>query len=405
MKNDDVVITGMGLLSSLGNDVEGIWHKLLNLENGVKTIDQNNALYGYGIHVLSPCSPFDLEALLPNRKLRKSMNRVSKMMVYTGLKALHQAGFSCREEVEALNVGAIVGTGTSLCDEYQGLDYTKRNPKWFLDTYPNVHLAYLSIAAGLTGHGSTIVNACTSASQAIGSAFHMIRNGGFDILLAGGADSRISPSFLSGFSRLNMHTNAKCADSAMRPFDKDRSGFVLGEGAGMLTIERYSHALKRGATPLARIVGYGSSMDAMRITDPSEKGKLNAMLSALKDADLAAKEIGYINSHGTSTFLNDKTESKAIRLCFPDTHHKIPVNSTKSMLGHTLAASGGIESAICIKTLQEQTIHPTRNFQAGDRDCQLNIVTGQPLKQHVGYCLNNSSGIGGFNTSLIFAAA
>ncbi|WP_047046599.1 beta-ketoacyl-[acyl-carrier-protein] synthase family protein [Vibrio mexicanus] len=407
MREKDVVITGLGVFSSLGNNVDSVWEDILANQSGVKLIPHDSWLSGHGVHLLSqavPSSDFSqfYSRWNVNKKVVRNMSRASNMFCYSALCALEHAGFASPSDLPETRSGIIIGTGTSLCDEHQSTPTQDRNPTWFLDTYPNITLGQTSLITGITGFGTTIVNACTSASLAIGQAYRMLRNGESDVMLVGGSDSRLSPSFLSGFSQLNMHTRSDDADRAMRPFDKLRSGFVLGEGAAALVLESREHAERRGATILASICGFASSMDAYRMTDPCPKGKEKAMRWALEDAKLSAQDIDYINAHGTSTLANDREEAIATQRVFgPNT----PLtNSSKTMFGHTLAASGAIESIVCIQSLLSQTLHANPNYEHLDPACDINLVGKKPMSTAVRYCMNNSSGIGGTNTSLIFKA-
>ncbi|PKF80291.1 hypothetical protein CW749_06915 [Vibrio sp. vnigr-6D03] len=405
MKPSDVVITGMGLYTSLGNTVPDVWNRVLDNQSGIKLISHQDWLSGHGVHLLASCNDsFDFSNFFGswniNKKNLRNMGRISSMFCHSVLSALENAGFESLQSLPRRSSGMIVGTGVSLCDEHQPTPPASRNPKWFLDTYPNIVLAQSSVATGITGYGNTIVNACTSASLAIGQAYNMIRSGEATVMVAGGADSRLSPSFLSGFSQLNMHSKSDDAVRAMRPFDKLRGGFVLGEGAGALVLEKREHAIQRGAKILASVAGFSSSMDAFRMTDPCPKGKAKAMRGALADANLQPHQIDYINAHGTSTLSNDREESTAINDVFQD--HSPLVNSSKAMLGHTLAASGAIESIMCVQSLISQTLHANPNLDHLDPSCDINLVGKSPISHPLRYCMNNSSGIGGSNTTLIF---
>ncbi|CCN83625.1 putative 3-oxoacyl-(acyl-carrier-protein) synthase (Polyketide synthase) [Vibrio nigripulchritudo SFn27] len=401
----DVVITGMGLFTSLGTCVPDVWNQVLLNRSGIKDIPRSSWLSGHGVHLLASApSSSDFSSFTTkwnvSRKTVRNMGRASNMFCYSTLSALEHAGFHSPSSLPEHRSGIIVGTGTSLCDEYHSTALSERNPTWFLDTYPNIVLGQASLVTGITGFGSTIVNACTSASLAIGQAYRMIQSGEADVMVAGGSDSRLSPSFLSGFSQLSMHTNSDDAERAMRPFDKLRSGFVLGEGAGALVLERKDHAIQRGAKILARVAGFASSMDAFRMTDPCPVGKLKAMRRALSDAQLQPSQIDYVNAHGTSTLANDREEAKATADVFGTSRPL--VNSSKYMIGHTLAASGAIESILCIQSLLTQTVHGNPNLDQPDPACTLNFVGKEAEKHALRYCMNNSSGIGGTNTSLIF---
>ncbi|URZ16106.1 beta-ketoacyl-[acyl-carrier-protein] synthase family protein [Clostridium felsineum] len=404
---EQVVVTGIGLVTPLGCDYEKVWELSLSGNNGVIKLEKSyEALMKYGIHVggVSPEVSFDkFKGLDKRKKLKlKKLNKSTKMLVYSGLSALEDADLDINVDSERYNIGAIVGTGTALDSLYDDVEVDERNPKWFLETYPNMMLGYLSIAASLKGYGTTIVNACVGGTQAIGEAFKKIQNNEEQLMLAGGVDDKLSKIYASGFSRLNMSSNNTDPESAIRPFDCKRDGFVIGQGACILVLESLSHAKKRGAKIKGKIVGYGNSMDATSISDTSSDGKARAMTQALADANLNAKDIGYINAHGTSTRINDKEESIAIKKVFGEDAYNIPISSTKSLIGHTFAACGAIQSFICIKSLQDQKVHINRNYDTGDDYCDLNYLRNNAVDVDMKYCICNTSGLGGYNSSLIF---
>ena len=402
----DVVITGIGMVTSLGSSVDTVWNSVLEGEHGFDKLSSiAPELEGHGVNVAAAAADFDLSQFNLNPKLLRNTNKVTNMLVYSGLSALKAASLNAPDDCERYNIGAIIGTGTGMAERYSSQPLEGRRPRWFLDTYPNLWLSYLSIAAGLKGYGSTVVNACASGTVAIGNAFSMIQTGQADVMLAGATSSKLAAPYLSGYSRLGMISPSDSPDNAMRPFDKDRTGFVLGEGACVLVLEEAKHAEKRQAEPISRIVGTGMTMDAFRVTDPSEEGKIRAMQQAMANAGIDEKSIDYVNAHATSTKANDAVETQAIKSLFGKRAPGVPINSTKSMLGHTLAASGAIEAAICAKSLQEKTIHRTRNFKQGCRDCDLDYVAEGNRNTDLQYCISNSSGIGGYNASLVMAAA
>ncbi|MBN2532642.1 MAG: beta-ketoacyl-[acyl-carrier-protein] synthase family protein [Spirochaetales bacterium] len=405
MKNR-VAITGIGIITPLGSNIEDVWKGLLEGRNGITLLsDFDKSLIKYGMKLVGLCVDFNLDKFQLGRNskmLIKKMNFLSRMLVYAGLDALDDAGISFPEETRKYRVGAIIGTGTALADRYSGEPYDQRNPKWFLETYPNIYLSYLANIVSLNGYASTIVSACTSGTQSIGEAYKMIQDGRVNIMLAGGIENKFYAPFFSGFSRLYMSTREEDPETAMRPFDKDRSGFVLSKGAAILVLESYEHAINRGARVRAFVEGYGSSINAESLTDASYKGIIDSMEMAIKDAGIEPGNIDYINAHGSSTISNDREESIAIKKLFGDRAFKIPVNSTKSMLGHSFAACGAIESAVCVKSLEDQQVHLTRNFKEGDLFCDLDYVKDRSRKAHILYCMNNTSGIGGYNASLIF---
>lgn len=397
----EVVVSGIGIISSLGREIETVWTHLLEGKNGFTALS-DPAFLRYGIQVAGLAAEFSLDRFHIRPKLIKEMNFGVKMLVYAGLSALEAASLKFPEETEAYNVGAIVGAGNALVGQHDNFPYEQRPPTWFLETFPNMPLAYLSLAASIKGYGSTIVSACVSSTQAIGNAFKLIQSGQAKIVVAGGMENKLVAPALSGFSRLHMVDSEKDPEKAMRPFDKTRSGFVIGQGACLLVLEEYEHACKRGVSPMGRIVGYGASLSANSLTDACRLGVLNSMRAALEDAHLSPQDIDYINAHGTATLSNDREESLAIKELFGESAYRLVVNSTKSMLGHTFAACGALESAVCIKSLQARQVHPTRNFQLGDSNCDLDYVKGEARKIPIRYCMSNNSGLGGYNATLIF---
>ncbi|HEX2939357.1 MAG TPA: beta-ketoacyl-[acyl-carrier-protein] synthase family protein, partial [Ruminiclostridium sp.] len=388
----------------LGKDLDTFWSSLVAGHNGIKRLPDNvSEAFSNNIYIAGQAVDFSLDEFNLNRKVKRDIcnsELLTRMVVYTGLSALIDAGIEYPNETA--DIGSFLGTGTALAYRFDNEKFVDRNPKWFFETYPNIHLSHLCKAASLKGYGSTIVSACAGANLAIGQAFKMIQNGQIEIALAGGADDKLQPPFFSGFSRLNMCTASSDPETAMRPFDKDRNGFVIGQGACMMVLESFEHAQKRGAQPMARLVGHGGSMNAGSIADASHEGIVNSMKMALSDAKLSENDIDYINAHGSSTISNDNEESIAVKEMFGKRAYKIPINSTKSMIGHTFAACGAIEAAVCVKSLQEQTVHVTRNFKQSDLFCDLDYVSENSRKAKINYCMSNTSGIGGYNSTLIF---
>lgn len=406
MNRRRVVISGIGLISSLGDSVDSFWQSLLAGKNGIQYFsDEYRSLAINGVRGGGYISSIDLDKFgIGREKLRiiKGSEKTTKMLVYSGLSALEDAGIRYPDEVEKYGMGMIVGTGASLAERYADIPYMERNPRWFLETYPSIHLSYFSILVSLKGFCSTIVTACTGGSQAIGAALRMVQDGEADLMLAGGVDSRFAEPFIYGFSRLNMVNTEEDLLGAMRPFDKKRNGFVMGEGSCVLVLESYDHMLARGGRAWCEIAGYGNSGDAGSLTDSNWQGKYRAMDKAIRDAGITPEDIDYINSHGTSTQSNDREESIAIKELFSERACAIPVNSTKSMIGHTFAACGAIEAAVCARSLTHGKVHPTLNFASGDNDCSLNYVKGGAISKELNYCISNNSAIGGYNTSLVF---
>lgn len=403
----EVVITGVGIVSPLGSGCDDVWNKLLGCENGVKALGTDyEGVLKNDIHVAGLCEEVSFQEFdfLDSRKRKNigKLNKATQMAIYCGLKALKDAKLKVPDDCNKYRIGSILGAGSALADRYEGQKVEERNPKWFLETYPNLLNGYLSLYASLNGYGSTIVNACVGGTQALGEAFKKIQHGEEQIMLAGGVDDKVSSTYASGFDRLRMSSKQRNPDEACRPFDEQRDGLVLSQGACCFILESLESARERGAQVKGRIVGYGNSMDAESIIGTSAKGKTMAMQCALKDAGIRAEDIGYINAHGTSTANNDLEECLAIRNVFGEYAHKIPISSTKSMMGHTFAACGAIQGFVCMKSLQEQIVHANRNFKNCSQQMELDYVKDKCRKVDMEYCISNTSGLGGFNSTLVF---
>lgn len=392
-----VVVSGIGILTPLGNTMESNWKAMLNGQNGITGLNS-----GLSVNVAGKVSGFDLTQFNVKKKYISQMDFQTSMLVYCGLSALKNAGITWPQDTSKYFTGAILGTGNAFTSRYNNIDIQDRNPLWFLETYPNMPLSYLSILASLKGYGNTCVSACTSGTHAIGTAFKLIQSGMAKTMLAGGVEDKLIEPAITGFKNLNMCTTESDPDIAMRPFDKKRNGFVIGQGACILVLEEFKHAIERGVKPLCQIAGYGASLNAKSLTDADHEGITNSILMAISDANITPCHIGYINAHGSSTISNDREESLAIKKVFGKKAYNIPVSSTKSMIGHTFAACGAIESAVCVQSLVEQKVHATRNFKEGDVDCDLDFVP-QSRPVTMDYCVNNNSGLGGFNATLVFA--
>lgn len=408
VEDESVVISGIGMVSPLGCDYNKVWDSLVNGENGISHLTGEYVkLAKYNVHIAGRAHEFSFDELKNLDKRHKAklnrLNLATKMLIYSGFKALEDAKLQPIEDTIKYNIGAIIACGTSLSEQYEGISLEERNPKWFLETYPNLMLSHLSIAASLTGYGNTIVAACNGGTQAIGEGFKRIQRGEDNIILVGAVDNKLSNLHASGFSRLGMTTTSNDSNRAMRPFDQNRNGFVIGQGACILVLESLKHAKKRGIDIKGRIVGYGCALDGISITDSSCEGKIKAMRMALRDAEISSDQIGYINAHGTSTKSNDREESIAIKEIFGKKANSIPISSTKSMIGHTFAACGAIEAFVCLKSLAAQKVHVNRNFEKGDSNCNLDYVRDSARDVNMNYCISNTSGLGGYNSSIVFA--
>ena len=407
-KGQRVVVTGLGLLSPLG-PFDEFWSNLLEGKSGIR----KTTLF----------DPEDLEVRVaaevdfnPNdhidRKTARRMARASQMALIAARMALDEAGLD-QETVaaEGERVGVSVGTVNagfdSLVDTAYQYTYHGRKPfpTALINGLPNMPGYYISLEIGATGPLTTISTACASGTQSIGHGMDLIRHGKADLVFAGGVDCLIRKEVMAAFDAMTVLSRSSndSPSKASRPFDADRDGFVLGEGAGFMVLESMEHALQRDAHIYAEVLGHAASSDAHHIATPDQEGlgAQKAMRWALEDAKLAPDRIDYINAHGTGTRINDPTETKAIKQVFGESAYQIPVSSTKSMIGHCMGASGTLEAIACIKSLQEGILHPTINYETPDPECDLDYVPNQARQVRINTALSNSFGLGGQNACLV----
>ena len=403
-----VVITGMGAITPLGNNVETYWEALKQGKNGIEKIDRFD-VEDFTTQIAAQVKDFDPIDYIDRKEARR-MDRFCQFALAATYQAMQDASLNT-EKLDKERFGVIIGSGIG------GLETMENQVKTLINKGPNrvspflvpmmiVNMAagQISIAVGAKGINTTVVTACASATNAIGEAFKAIRYGEADVIITGGAEAPITPLALAGFCSMKaMSTRNQDPKTASRPFDAERDGFVMGEGAGILILESYEHAVSRGANILAEIVGYGATADAYHITAPSPDGEgaARAIKEAILNAGIEPSMVDYINAHGTSTPYNDKFETAAIKTIFGDHAYKLAVNSTKSMIGHLLGAAGGVEAIAVVKTLQEQFIHPTINYTIPDPDCDLDYVPNNGRAAKVEYALSNSLGFGGHNASIL----
>lgn len=404
-----VVVTGIGILCPLGLDTSATWEGLIAGKSGIDRI------------TLFDPEPFDtkiageVKGFEPtnyiNRKDARRMDRFAQLAVAASREAVEQADLkidSSNQDSTGVVVGSGIGGLTTLSEQIKVLlekGPDRVNPFLVPMMITDMAASQVSIALGLKGPNLCITSACSSGSDAIGAAYELIRRGDTQAMIAGGSESTINPIGVAAFNALNaLSTRNNEPQLASRPFDAERDGFVIGEGAGTLVLENLTHAQKRGANILAEIVAYGASADAYHITQPIENGEgaARAMQVALNKAGLATTEVDYINAHGTSTPLNDKMETKAIKAVFGDHAYNIPISSTKSMIGHLIGGAGAIEAAICIMAIQHGLIPPTINLTHPDPECDLDYVPNVARRVEVTTALSNSFGFGGHNSVLIF---
>lgn len=407
MSSRRIVITGMGVITPLGNSVDGFWERLLAGESGVTSI-QRFSVENFDVRFGGECREFQPETLL-DRKEIKRMDRFTQMAVVAARDAFKDSGID-REKIDPTRLGVITGSGIGglLEIEEQHLRLIEKGPsKVSAFTIPklmvNAASGSISIMLGAKGPNTAVATACASATNALGDALHAIRRGDADIMVTGGAEAALTPLGLSAFASMKALSERNDAPSkASRPFDRDRDGFVMGEGAGMFIFEEIEHAKKRGAKIYAEVLGYGMSADANHITQPDEQGRggAAAMTYALRDAKLAPDKVDYINAHGTGTPLGDVAETMAIKSVFGAHARQLRVSSTKSSIGHLLGASGGVELVATVMALVNGTISPTINLENPGEGCDLNYTALTAQDAKVNIAISNSFGFGGHNACI-----
>ena len=406
-----VVVTGMGIISPLGNELEATWQNILAGKSGAKTVTAFDVT-DYPTKFAAPVENFDDV----NHLDVKTKRRVDEFVQYGLVASKHAIENSGLElnSIDSSRIGVSIGSGIGGLGtiEKNALTLDKRGPRKISPFFVpgaivNMVSGLVSIEYGLHGPNLSIVTACSSGNHSIGFSARSISHGDCDIMITGGSEMAITPLGLGGFSAVTaLSTNNENPTKASRPWDKDRDGFVLGDGAGVLVLEEYEHAKARSANIYAEVIGFGMSSDAFHMTAPAEDGKgaKQAMISALKDADLDSSKVDYINAHGTSTPLGDIIEANAIANIFSTSQEQIAVSSTKSMTGHLLGAAGAIESIFSILTLRDNRLPPTINLDNLDSDApKLNYVANESQEKEINYVLNNSFGFGGTNASLVFS--
>lgn len=403
-----VVITGMGCVTPLGNSVESFWENTKAGKCGIDKITHFDT-EDFQVKLAGEVRDFD-PSLYMDKKEARRMDLYSQYAVAAAKMAVDDSKLNLDSIVKE-RFGVIVGSGIggigTIEKEHQKMlqkGPRRVSPLLIPMIISNMAAGNIAIQFGARGICSTVVTACATGSHAIGEAFNTIQRGRADIIIAGGAEAGITPISVAGFSSLTALTLATDKYRASIPFDADRSGFVMGEGSGIVILESLEHAIKRGAKIYGEVVGYGASCDAYHITspDPDGDGAARAMLEAMDEGGITPKEVSYINAHGTSTPLNDKFETAAIKLAFKEEAKNVAISSTKSMTGHLLGAAGAIEAIICIKSLGEDFIPPTIGYKNPDPECDLDYVPNVGRKCEVNYALSNSLGFGGHNASLLF---
>jgi 3-oxoacyl-[acyl-carrier-protein] synthase II len=403
-----VVITGMGCISPLGSDISTLWKNILAGKSGVGLITHYDTSK-FDVKIGAEVKDFDGIALFGAREARR-MDRFVQFALAAAIQAIKNAGLEITEQNRD-RIGVIIGTGIGGMNTLfqQTVVFFERGPDRvspFLVPMmlPDTAAGQVAIQFGVRGPNMAVVSACASGTSAIGEAAEVIRRGSADVIITGGSEAVITPIAMAGLGVMRaLSTRNGEPERASRPFDKDRDGFVMGEGAAILVLESLEHARGRGSAILGEVGGYGISNDAFHVSAPAENGAGAAlcMQIALRDAGLIGDDIGYINAHGTSTPLNDKSETAAIKTVFGKRAYDIPVSSTKSMTGHLLGAAGALEALICIKIIQEGMLPPTINYETPDPECDLDYVPNQARPAVVRNVMSNSFGFGGHNASII----
>lgn len=419
-----VVITGMGAITPLGHSVKELYENQLEGRSGVDYVHCFNASR-FPTKFAAEVRNFDLGEYVNDVSRWNHSGINSRFAVAAASQALADAALLGNESVDRSRIGVYLGSGEGIqdfhslvCGVHHAYNPEKREvdegafERWAMETFHPQHEAeqelhttagHLAAHFHLDGPNYNCLTACAASSQAIGEATYLIRHGDADIMVSGGSHSMIHPLGMTGFNLLTaLSTRNDAPQKASRPFDLERDGFVLGEGSGMLVLEELEHAKKRGATIYAEITGYGSTADAFRVTDshPDGRGAVACVSQAMADSGLSPDQIGYVNAHGTSTQVNDRAESLAIKQVMGERAYQIPVSSSKSMLGHLIAAAGAVELITCVMTILRGVIPPTMNYETPDPDCDLDYVPNQAREQKVDHALSNSFGFGGQNISL-----
>jgi len=405
-----VVVTGVGVISPVGIGRDAMWTALLEGRSGIDHIKAFDA-EAHETRIAAEVDGFDPTVYLDRKKARR-MDRFAQFACAASLEAMECGGLSMdRENPDrvAVLIGSGVGGIITLSQEFDVLrdrGPARVSPFLIPKMLGDLGGGQVSMLLGARGPNFSTVSACATGTDSIGEAFEMIRRGAADVAFAGGAEAAICPIALAGFnSCMALSKRNDDPQKASRPFDAQRDGFILGEGAGVLLLETLEHAESRGAQPIAEVAGYGATSDAHHITEPHPEGlgAANAMTKALAQAHFSPSDIGYINAHGTSTPLNDKYETLAVKRVFGDAAKSVPISSTKSMTGHLLGAAGGVEAAVAVLAIQEGAIPPTINLEFPDPDCDLDYVPSQARRQRIQSSMSNSMGFGGHNASLIFS--
>lgn len=405
-----VVVTGMGVISPLGVSVDELWQNLLDGKSGIAKVTKFDSTQ-FPVHIAGEIKNFDSSKYMDKKEARR-MDLSAQYAMAASVGAIIDSGLKI-DSLDLDRCGVVIGSGIGGIETFEkqrdllvksGPD--RVSPFFIPMMIIDMSAGLVSIRFGFRGPNYGTVSACASSAHAISDAFKIIQRGEADVMITGGAEATITSTSMAGFCQAKaLSTRNDEPEKASRPFDQDRDGFVMGEGSAILVLESEEHAKARGSRIYAQIVGSGMTSDAYHMTAPHPEGigARNAMQKALKDADISPNKISYINAHGTSTSLGDIAETKAIKEVMGDNAYKIPINSTKSMVGHLLGSAGAIELIACIKSIQDEMLHPTINLNTPDPECDLDYVPNQKRRWPVKYAMSNSFGFGGHNVTLIVA--
>lgn len=403
-----VVVTGLGAITPIGNNVKDYWEGLKAGKCGIDTITAFDVT-DFKVKLAAEVKNYNPEEYLDKRSARR-LDRFTQFAIIAAREAMKDSGIT-KENTDMERVGTFIGSGIGGLDTIEKENrvcfekgYDKISPMYIPMVISNMAAGNVAIDLGLRGESFSIATACASATHSIGEAYRAIKHGYQDVVFTGGTEASITKTGIAGFTNIKALSQAEDKNRASIPFDKERSGFVMGEGAGVIVLEELEHAKKRGAKIYAEIRGYGASSDAYHITSPAPDGEggARAMTSAIKDANIDASKIDYINAHGTSTHLNDSCETQAIKTALKEKAKTVMVSSTKGNTGHLLGAAGAVEAIACIKAIEDDFVPPTINYKVKDEECDLDVVPNVGRNIKINYAMSNSLGFGGHNSSIIF---